>query len=129
MKFSEPQYAEITPELRKRLEDFRAQHEGEPVGNVGDRILFEDERVRIWEMKLEPGEASDLHHHEHDYYLIILSGDLVAGVMPKGGPMDFFVGKVPAEGNTVPVPKGNTEWAFNCGTKTYYEFLVELKNT
>jgi hypothetical protein len=43
--------------------------------------------------------------------------------------MDSFVGKVPAAGNTVPVPKGGTEWAYNVGKKTYYEFLVELKNT
>jgi len=129
MKFSMPEYAEITPELRERLEKFRDEREGDPIGNVADRILFEDDRVRIWEMRLEPGEHSDLHHHEHDYYLIILSGDLVAGVPPKSTGMDFFVGKVPAEGNTVPVPKGGTEWAYNVGTKTYYEFLVELKNT
>lgn len=129
MEFSEPEYAEITPELKERLEKFRAEREaeGKPVGGVGDRVLFEDDKVRIWELKLEPGEWSDLHTHEHDYYLIIMKGDLVAGVMPSGGPMDFFVGKVPKGGNTVPVPKGNTEWAFNVGSETYHEFLVELK--
>jgi hypothetical protein len=78
---------------------------------------------------LEPGEASDLHHHEHDYFLVIDSGDLVAGVMPKGGPMDWFVGKVPPQGNTVRVPKGNTEWAYNVGKKRYHEVLIELKKS
>jgi mannose-6-phosphate isomerase-like protein (cupin superfamily) len=129
MKFSVPEFVELTPAMRERLEKFREEHANDPIGNVADRVLFEDERVRIWEMKLEPGEASDLHHHQHDYYLIILSGDLVAGVTPKGSPMDSFVGKVPAAGNTVPVPKGGTEWAYNVGKKTYYEFLIELKNT
>ena len=99
------------------------------IGNVADTILFEDDKVRIWELTLKPGECGDLHHHEHDYYLVITSGDFVAGVPPKDSPMDFFIGKVPAAGNTVPVPKGATEWAFNVGEKTYHEFLIELKTT
>jgi hypothetical protein len=43
--------------------------------------------------------------------------------------MDFFVGVIPAEGNTVGVPQGGTEWALNVGEKTYREILIELKNT
>lgn len=129
MKYTEPQYAEITPELAERIEKFREEHEDDPMGNVADHVLFEDDNVRIWEMKLEPGEASDLHHHEHDYYLVVFSGDLVAGITPKGHPMDPFVGIVPAEGNTVPVPKGGTEWAVNVGKKTYHEVLIELKKS
>jgi hypothetical protein len=127
MEFREPEYAEITPELRERLEKFREEHADDAMGNVADRVLFEDDHVRIWEMKLEPGEHSDLHHHENDYYLVILSGDLVAGIPPKDSGMDPFVGKVPPEGNTVPVPKGGTEWALNVGRKTYHEILIERK--
>ncbi len=129
MFYSEPQYAEITPDMKERLERFREEHADDPVGNVADHVLFEDDNVRIWEMKLEPGEASDLHHHEHDYYLVIFSGDLVAGIPPKGHPMEPFVGVVPEKGNTVPVPKGGTEWALNVGEKTYHEILIELKGS
>ncbi len=129
MRHTEPEYVEITPELRKRLEKFRDEHADDPMGDVADTVLFEDDNVRIWEMKLEPGEHSDLHHHNHNYYLVIFSGDLVAGIPPKDSPMDFFVGKVPPRGNTVPVPKGGTEWALNIGEKTYHEILIELKNT
>jgi mannose-6-phosphate isomerase-like protein (cupin superfamily) len=129
MIHTEPEYAEITPELRERLEKFRNEHAGDPIGQVADTILFEDDDVRIWEMNLEPGEHSDLHHHEHDYFLVIDSGDLVAGVPPKDSPMDFFVGKVPPRGNTVRVPKGGTEWALNIGQKTYHEILIELKKS
>ncbi len=129
MRYSDPEYAEITPELRARLEKFRDEHADDPIGNVANHVLFEDDNVRIWEMKLEPGEHSDLHHHEHEYYLVIFSGDLVAGVPPKDSPMDFFVGVVPPEGNTVRVPKGGTEWAYNVGDKTYHEILIELKKS
>lgn len=129
MKHSEPEYADITPELEERLRKFRAERKDDPIGGVGTEVLYEDDDVKIWEMALEPGEWSDLHHHEHDYFLVIDSGDLVAGVMPEGGPMDWFVGKVPPQGNTVRVPKGNTEWAFNVGSKRYHEVLVELKKS
>ena len=129
MIHTEPQYAEIDDEMKARLDKFRDENKGAPLGGVGSRVLFEDDNVKIWDMTLEPGEASALHHHEHDYYLIVLEGDLVAGVMPEGGPIDAFVGVIPPEGNTVYVPKGGTEWAYNVGKKRYYEFLVELKNT
>ncbi len=129
MIHTEPEYAEITPELRERLEKFRNEHAGDPIGQVANTILYEDDDVRIWEMKLEPGEHSDLHHHGHDYFLVIDSGDLVAGIPPKNSPMDFFVGKVPPQGNTVRVPKGGTEWALNIGQKTYHEVLIELKKS
>ncbi len=62
-------------------------------------------------MMLAPGEASDLHHHEHDYYLAISRGDLVAGVPPKDSGMDPSSAWSRRGGNTVPVPKGGTEWA------------------
>jgi hypothetical protein len=129
MRFTPPEFIEITPELRERIEKFREEHAEDPIGDVANTVLFEDDHVRIWEMKLEPGEHSDLHHHEHDYYLVIFSGDLVAGIPPKDSPMDAFVGKVPPQGNTVPVPKGGTEWALNVGKKTYHEILIELKDT
>ena len=130
MKHSEPEYIEIPPELEDRLRKFREERKGDDVGNVADYVIYEDDDVRIWEMTLKPGEWSDLHRHEHDYFLLIDSGDLVAGVMPEGSPFgDWFVGKVPGQGNTVRVPKGGMEWAFNVGEKVYHEFLVELKKS
>jgi hypothetical protein len=129
MRHSAPEFVEPTPELRERIEKFREEHAKDPLGNVANTLLYEDDDVRIWEMDLAPGEHSDLHHHDHDYFLVIDSGDLVAGIPPKGSGMDPFVGKVPAEGNTVRVPKGGTEWALNVGKKRYHEILVELKKS
>jgi hypothetical protein len=129
MRHTEPEFVAITPELRERIEKFRSEHAGDPIGNVANHVLFEDENLRIWEMKLEPGEHSDLHRHAHDYYLVIFSGDLVAGIPPKSTGVDPFVGKVPPQGNTVRVPKGGTEWALNVGKKTYHEILIELKKS
>jgi len=124
-----PEFIDLTPEMKERLDRFRDEHKDDPIGGVGGRVIFEDDRVRIWELNLEPGEASALHHHEHDYYLIIMEGDYVAGVTPPGSPVESFVGKVPEAGNTVAVPKGGLEWAYNVGDKTYREFIVELKQS
>lgn len=129
MRHKPPEFVDITPAMRERLEKFRSERAGDPLGKVANHVLYEDDDVRVWEMILQPGEHSDLHRHEHDYILVIDSGDLVAGVPPKDSPMDFFIGKVPADGNTVRVPKGGTEWALNVGEKTYHEILIELKKT
>jgi hypothetical protein len=124
-----PEFIDLTPEMKARLDRFRDEHKDDPLGGVGGRVLLEDDRVKIWELILEPGEASALHRHEHDYYLVIFEGDYVAGVTPEGSPVESFVGKVPAAGNTVAIPKGGLEWAYNVGEKTYREIIVELKNT
>lgn len=129
MRHTTPEFLDITPEMRERLEKFRSEHAGDRLGQVANHVLYEDDDVRVWEMILEPGEHSDLHHHDHDYLLVIDSGDLVAGVPPKDSGMDFFIGKVPAAGNTVRVPKGGTEWALNVGRKRYHEILIELKKS
>jgi hypothetical protein len=129
MRHTPPDIVAPTPEQRERLEKFREEHAKDPLGGVGTLLLYEDDDVRVWEMRLEPGQASDLHHHDHDYILAIDSGDLVAGIPPKGSGVDPFIGRIPPQGNTVRVPKGGTEWALNIGKKTYHEVLIELKRT
>jgi beta-alanine degradation protein BauB len=37
------------------------------LGNIATTLLFENDRVRVWEMVLDPGEACILHRHVHDY--------------------------------------------------------------
>lgn len=129
MRHTPPEFIEIDAAMRERIEKFRDEHANDPMGGVADHVLYEDDDVRVWEMTLEPGQASALHKHDHEYILVIDSGDLVAGIPPKDFPMDPFVGKVPAAGNTVRVPKGGVEWALNVGQKRYHEILIELKKT
>src|SRR5262245_47626320 len=40
------------------------------LGDVATRLLYENERVRIWEMDLAPGARSATHRHEVDYVLV-----------------------------------------------------------
>ena len=100
------------------------------LGNVGSRVLFENERVRVWEMKLAPGERSDVHRHDLDYLLVFLAGDRIR-VEPEpetNGPYtDALEFDVPV-GRTVFVERGGVETAVNAGSEHYREILIELKD-
>jgi hypothetical protein len=37
---------------------------------VGTEVLFENERVRVWEMFLDPGETCLPHRHLHDHLIL-----------------------------------------------------------
>ena len=54
--------------------------EREALGDVATRLLFENERVKIWEMRLAPGEEGPLHRHERDHILVQIGGDRMAVV-------------------------------------------------
>ena len=40
---------------------------GDVSRNVGDELLFENDRIRVWSMTLQPGESCEYHRHDHDY--------------------------------------------------------------
>jgi beta-alanine degradation protein BauB len=37
---------------------------------IGTELLFENDRVRVWDLRLQPGEASPAHRHRGDYLFI-----------------------------------------------------------
>ena len=41
-------------------------------GKIATRIIFENETVRVWDLTLEPNEATDWHQHEVDYMFVVL---------------------------------------------------------
>ena len=50
------------------------------LGTIGTRMLFENDRVRVWEVRLAPGEEGAVHRHELDHLLIQVAGDRIAVV-------------------------------------------------
>jgi hypothetical protein len=51
-----------------------AAEKGITLGEIGQRIVLENEHVRIWEINLDPGETIDFHIHFHPYIVISLGG-------------------------------------------------------
>src|SRR5215469_15383402 len=45
-------------------------NETEATTAVGSSVLFENERIRVWEMVLAPGETCATHRHLHDHLLL-----------------------------------------------------------
>jgi hypothetical protein len=99
------------------------------LGDVGSKVVFEDERVRVWVLKLAPGERSAIHRHEVDHLLIQVRGDRVA-VEPEADTKSPYRERMEADvipGMVTFVPAGGIETAVNCGAEQYYEVIVELK--
>jgi mannose-6-phosphate isomerase-like protein (cupin superfamily) len=93
------------------------------LGNVANRFVFENDRVKVWEMLLEPGESSDLHEHTMDYLLCILEGESIDADRADGTSIH-----VPVQaGDVFYVPRGATETAINRSGVRYREILIELK--
>ena len=61
-------FADWSPELRSELDT----HASNP--RVGTRLLLEDERARVWEIRLAPGERLTFHRHVLDYFWTCVSG-------------------------------------------------------
>ena len=97
------------------------------LGGVGTKVLFENEYCRVWEMDLAPGEAGDVHRHDHDYVLVILDGDRIAAVPEPDSAVhhEYFEADVNAP-MVVEMQKGGIETAKNVGDKRYYELLIEI---
>ena len=94
---------------------------------VGTQLLFENERVRVWDLRLAPGESTGLHRHEHDYlYVVIGDGRLqaadAAGNRREASDMqDGDVRFSEVEGEAI-------HEAFNVGAEPWRNIIVELKD-
>jgi len=42
------------------------------MGEVGSYKVFENEKIIIWELILEPSEKTPCHTHQHDYIFYVL---------------------------------------------------------
>jgi hypothetical protein len=99
------------------------------LGAIGTRIVFENDQVRIWELRLAAGERSEVHRHELDHVLIQISGDRIA-VRPEPdtqGPYRDYLEAPVVPGTAIHVERGGVETAVNIGCQDYHEVIVELK--
>jgi hypothetical protein len=100
------------------------------LGDVATKLLFENERVRIWEMRLGAGEEGAVHRHDLDYVLVQIEGDRMA-VVPEPDSGGSYLEYLEADvfpGNTIFIERGGIETARNVGKRAYREILIELKD-
>jgi len=102
--------------------------DGRVFGGVGSKVIFENDRVRVWELRLAPGEESPVHRHDHDHLLIQVSGDRIA-VVPEADTQSRYKDYLEADvrpGEVAFVRGGGIETARNVGAEPYREIIVEL---
>jgi len=99
------------------------------LGDIGTNVVFENDAVRVWRLRLAPGEQSPVHRHDLDHILIQVRGDRIA-VIPEPDSAGPFTTEMAADvvpGAVVHVPRGGIERAHNVGAEPYLEIIVELK--
>lgn len=58
---------EWSPEIRQEF----AEHSEN--GRVGGALLLENDRVRVWEIRLDPGQRYGAHRHVLDYFWVAVT--------------------------------------------------------
>lgn len=92
--------------------------------DVGQRVVFDNEHVRVWDLVLEPGQRQDWHEHDHPF--------LVVGLESADNRVDFLDGREPLlvhepAGGVVYREAGGVHMVTNRGTTRYHSLIVELK--
>lgn len=100
-----------------------------PTEEVGTRLLFENEHVRVWDLALAPGETLEKHIHHRNYFFIVESGGLITFADPDN----------PADAHNIQFIDDDVVWVdvdahgkvdnrlINTGTKRHRNYVVELK--
>ncbi len=47
------------------------------MSDIATKKLFENDKIAVWEMVLEPGESTGVHTHSHDYVFFVIEGSTV----------------------------------------------------
>ena len=100
----------------------------EPIPEIGTRLLFENDRMRLWTMEVAPGDAWGPHEHHHAYVTVVAEPARIASVMGDGTvelEIDAEVDRIdwheaPAAGDR------RVHTLENRGNTFYKNFIIEL---
>ena len=92
-----------------------------PGPNIGTSVIAEHDRAKIWELKLDPGEASEWHAHQNTYIFIVIEGGRLFAEYADG-----TSNTTDAEPGDVVYNQPSTHRVTNTGTTRYRNVIVEL---
>jgi len=93
------------------------------LGAVGQEVMLDNDRVRIWHITLAPGESQPLHHHGLPYVVIAVQGAKNVIHTAAGERIDVEE----ETGSVVFREPGQTHMLTNAGDTVYIGRIVELK--
>jgi quercetin dioxygenase-like cupin family protein len=92
---------------------------------VGSELWFENDHVRIWEVRIEPGERAPFHTHSLDYFWVVVDPSRAVVQFADGTQrtVDYRVGEV--DFSELPVPAVHS--VENIGESVLRSVAVEFK--
>ena len=102
-----------------------AADRGIKLGDIGNKILFENEHIRMWEVRLEPGRTLEFHIHYHPYLVVSLGGgeNEIETIFGKKISTEEPAGSFVFIDDMRPVHR-----LTNKATVTYFSRLIEMKS-
>ncbi len=93
---------------------------------VGQRLLCENDRVRVWEISLAPGERHVFHCHRTSYFWVAHTGASVRVSYPDGAYHDYE--HQAGEVTYMEIPEGerNIQDLTNTGDTSLHLTTIEL---
>ncbi|GAA1005206.1 hypothetical protein Aple_036460 [Acrocarpospora pleiomorpha] len=96
---------------------------------VGGVILYENARVRVWEMTLQPGGQCEFHQHHNDHIILYPQDGTLQG--QEAGDADWGIITEPVPGfvlfrtvgTTAPLPPHRLR---NIGDSPVVHYIIEL---
>lgn len=103
----------------------RAREQGLELGSVGQEVVLDNDLVRVWAIRLEPGDSQAFHLHRHPYLVVSLQGDANQVETIFGETRETFepTGNVVYRGDQGPVHR-----LTNKSNQIYECRLIELKS-
>jgi quercetin dioxygenase-like cupin family protein len=94
-----------------------------PCGKIGTEVVFENDQVRIWDMRVGPHGIKPWHHHTLDYVIISVTGGKVEIENAEG---KSYIGEDKV-GGVIWQDAGQKHELRNLTAAPYQNILVELK--
>jgi hypothetical protein len=93
---------------------------------VATSVIFENSRIRVWEMTLAPGQASDWHTHMHDYVFVNLAPARISLKVSDREPVSRGLDEGFVQYVAVGAEGENQHQLVNAGDTPLRQVLVEL---
>ena len=106
------------------------------MADIATKKIFENDKIAVWEMVLEPGESTGVHTHSRDYVFYVIEGStgeltdkdgIVLGNLDlkAGSTMSYRLEGEELVAGELRVPA--THSARNVGTTRFRDILVDTK--
>ena len=94
---------------------------------IGTRLLFENDRVRVWDLCLAPGESTGLHRHTSDYLYVVIGDGTLQAADANGNPRGSASEMADGEVRFREIDGEDIHEAVNAGDTPWRNIIVELK--